>query len=82
MSEPKLKEIHDARGRLIIREWLIGDKLHREDGPAWIEYDRFGNIKLQEYYINDKKMLSEDFEKYRKIGELIKKAKGSKKISL
>lgn len=82
MSEPKLKEIHDARGRLIIREWLIDDKLHREDGPARLWYYEDGKIELESYYVNGQQTNKEELIKYARINELVKRTAAAKKIKL
>ena len=82
MSEPKLKEIHDARGRLIIREWLIDDKLHRGDGPAWIEYDIHGEITEKSYYLNGMKLSEKLLTQYTKLNNTIREHQKRRKVSL
>jgi len=39
-------------GEKYIGYWLDG-KLHRENGPAFIVYDKMGNRKIARHYIND-----------------------------
>jgi len=50
MRDAKMKEIYDTRRNLIIRCWYAGDKLHRADGSAWIEYDEDGRIIEERWY--------------------------------
>lgn len=50
MSEAEIKEIYDAKGNLIIRCWYKDGKLHRENGPAWIEYDENGKVIEERWY--------------------------------
>ena len=48
MQQPK--HIVDKSGRS--EKWLLNDKLHREDGPAWIEYDKNGKVVEERWYLN------------------------------
>ena len=34
-------------------EWMLNDKIHREDGPAFIAYYKDGSIYFKEYYLSE-----------------------------
>lgn len=40
-----------------IERWFFKDNLHREDGLAYIEYNKDGSIWYKEYYIEGNKVL-------------------------
>jgi hypothetical protein len=83
---------HRENGPAIINYWMNGlksaeiwvykNKLHRTDGPAVIEYDLYGDIELEEYYVNNIKITKEEFLKYNMINNLLNKVHGKKKITL
>jgi len=40
-------------GNITHVSYWVNDSRHRLDGPAVIEYDGYGNIKYEAYFIND-----------------------------
>ena len=57
-NEPAYELYYDLEDHVKpqIYKYYINGKLHREDGPAWIEWDKNGNIIKQEYYLNGLKV--------------------------
>lgn len=45
-----IEKIYDYDGNVEIEEYFIRNKLHREDGPAYIEYSQDGNVINKEYW--------------------------------
>lgn len=52
-NESGPSELIYQNGRLISESYYINNKLHREGGPAVINYDEDGNLLSEYYYIND-----------------------------
>lgn len=46
--------IYDCLGNKMIEKWYKNGKLHREIGPARIDYFSTGEIQSVEYYLEDK----------------------------
>lgn len=44
----------DAQTKIKLEKWQLNDKLHREDGPAYIKYYEDGTTEAEIYYINGK----------------------------
>ena len=42
----------DDSKKIKSEKWMLGDKLHRIDGPALVRYNKHGNVKFEEYYVN------------------------------
>jgi hypothetical protein len=43
-------------GNILIEKYYIEGKLHKEDGPAWIEYNSCSKISCIYFYIKGKKV--------------------------
>ena len=41
--------------------WIFADKLHRDNGPALIFYNKDGIIESREYYINGRRYSKEEY---------------------
>ena len=53
-----------ANGNVRLERHYLNYRYHREDGPAIIYYDINGNVKTQQYFINDEVV---DIEQYQNI---------------
>ena len=56
---------YDKKKTIISYEiWILDGKImHREDGPAFVQYYQNGSIKFQRYYLNDCKYSREEYIK-------------------
>ncbi|NPV92430.1 MAG: hypothetical protein HPY50_16830, partial [Firmicutes bacterium] len=75
---PRIVEF-DEKGRRIREIWLIGGSRHREDGPAVILYDQYGNLKEEEYFLVGTKVScreawEESIKEYRRWKETAKES--------
>lgn len=52
MTNPK--RIYYPDGDLHSEKWHLNNKLHREDGPAYIRYNPSGKIDYEEWHLNGK----------------------------
>jgi len=48
------------------------DEWHRTDGPAYIRYNRSGELECEVYFINGKDYLKEEFCKIKNINRNLK----------
>lgn len=47
-------------GHVLIVSYGKGENdLHRLDGPAWIRYDKFGGIRVEQWWVDNEKMKPE-----------------------
>ena len=60
-----------SNGQIQYEQYFLNDKIHREDGPAYISYYQNGKIQYEDYYLNDilyaasdSKTFQQDLEKY------------------
>ena len=49
-SQPRLEELFYPNGRVKSETWLLGDTVHREDGPAEILYGPDGGVEIERWY--------------------------------
>lgn len=54
LGKNQTKKIFYRNNKIKTMEFYKGDKLHREDGPAVINYDNTGQVQSENYCINDK----------------------------
>lgn len=49
-----IKEVFYDTGEIKSREYIVNAKLHREDGPAYLVWDKTGILLFESYYQNFK----------------------------
>ena len=54
MNEPKKETSHYENGEIEHEKYCLNGNLHREDGPAYINYYENGKVELERYCLNDK----------------------------
>jgi antitoxin component YwqK of YwqJK toxin-antitoxin module len=55
------EEYYYSNGSVASRVYYFNNKWHKEDGPAYVSYDRNGDIVYKEYWLNDKELTEEEW---------------------
>ena len=64
LGEGYLRVIITLKLQLIVKKivYYLDDRMHRDDGPAYIEYNWWGTVLAEEYYLNGYKCTKEQIE--------------------